>query len=285
MSAPSVLRPLASVFAQPSAKIAVAILATVSLLALFAGVIAPFHPNELAGMTTAKNLVPSAAHWFGTDPSSRDVLSRMLFGARVSLGVGAASVLVAMTLGTAWGAVAGFAGGWADSIMMRTVDAVLAIPRLLLLLVVASTGTLSIGGLVLLLGLTGWPAMSRVVRAQMRTLRAREFVLAARAAGIPPFRLLTRHLLPGILPQVIVAATLAFAAVIPLEAGLSFLGLGVRTPTPSWGNIILEGSDNPTGTWWMILFPALAIIITVAAVNVIGERLREVADPRQLPPR
>ena len=285
MSTASALRPLRTMFAAPGAKVAAGVIATVTLVAIFAGVIAPYHPNELAGMTTAKNLAPSVAHWCGTDPSSRDVLSRVLFGARVSLGVGAASVLVAMTLGTAWGALAGFAGGWTDTIMMRTVDAVLAIPRLLLLLVVASTGTLSIGGLILLLGLTGWPAMSRVVRAQMRTLRAREFVLAARAAGIPSYRLLTRHLLPGILPQVIVAATLAFAAVIPLEAGLSFLGLGVRTPTPSWGNIILEGSDNPAGTWWMILFPALAIIVTVAAVNVIGERLREVADPRQLPPR
>ena len=268
------------------ARVALGVLALFVLCAVAAPAVAPYDPRVQPNTETEKNLAPSAAHPFGTDPYSRDVLSRVVYGARVSLGVAAASVLLAVTLGTAWGAVAGFAGGWVDAACMRVVDAVLSVPRLLLLIVlVASTGTLSVGGIILLLGLTGWPATSRIVRGEVRALREREFVLAARATGVSEWRILAAHVLPGVVPQMLVAATLAFATVIPLEAGLSFLGFGVQPPTPSWGNIIFDGAERPLDAWWLVLFPGLAIVCTVLAVNAIGDRLREGVDPRQLPPR
>ena len=191
-----------------------------------------------------------------------------------------------VVIGTTVGALAGFAGGWVDAVCMRMVDALLSVPRLLLLIViVASTGQLPVAGLILLLGFTSWPGMSRIVRGEVRALRVREFVLAARAGGVPERRILVSHVLPGVVPQVLVAATLALASVIPLEAGLSYLGFGVRLPTPSWGNIIREGSDTAVETWWMVLFPGLAIVATVLAVNTLGERMRDALDPRPADPR
>jgi len=264
------------------ARVACAVLALFVIAAIAAPLVAPYDPTVHPDPVLLKNLPPSAAHPFGTDPFSRDVLSRVIFGARVSLGVAAASVLIAVSLGTALGAVAGLAGGWVDAVCMRAVDAVLSVPRLLLLIaLVASTGPLPVGGIILLLGLTGWPATSRIVRAEVRALRERDFVVAARAMGVARHRILSRHLLPAVAPQVLVAATVAFASVIPLEAGLSFLGLGVRPPTPSWGSIILDGADRPAQLWWLVLFPGMAIVGVVFAVNAIGERLREAVDPRQ----
>jgi peptide/nickel transport system permease protein len=164
---------------------------------------------------------------------------------------------------------------------MRLVDAVLSIPRVLLLLVIAAAlGQLSVGELALVLGLTGWPGMSRLVRTQVRDLVALDYVHAARVLGVPRARILLRHLLPGVAPQILVAGTLAVASVVPLEAGLSFLGLGVPTPQASWGNMILEGSLERWRAWWLIAFPALAIVTTVLSVNVLGERLRDALDPR-----
>lgn len=263
-------------------RIALALLAIFVVGALGAPVIAPYDCRAMPHIETDNNLAPSAAHPFGTDAYSRDVLSRVICGARVSLGVAAGSVLLALTLGAAMGALAGFAGGWTDAICMRLVDAVLSVPRLLLLMVlVASTGPLSVTGIVLLLGLTGWPATSRIVRTEVRSLREREFVEAARALGVPQWRVLLRHVMPGVVPQLLVAATLAFATVIPLEAGLSYLGFGVSPPAASWGNIINDGVDRGLDAWWVIFFPGLAIVCTVLAVNTIGDRLREAVDPRQ----
>lgn len=264
-------------------RAAVAVLALFAVCAIAAPAIAPHDPIAQPDPVTQKDLPPSLAHPFGTDPFSRDVLSRVIYGARVSLGVATASVLLAVTLGAAWGAVAGFAGGALDAILMRGVDAVLSVPRVLLLIaLVASTGPLSVGGIILLLGLTGWPLTSRLVRGEVRALRQREFVLAARATGVPEWRILVFHVLPGVVPQLLVAATLAFATVIPLEAGLSFLGLGVPPPAPSWGSIINDGAGRPIDTWWLVVFPGLAIVCVVLAVNTVGEKLRETVDPRQL---
>ena len=191
-------------------------------------------------------------------------------------------MFVAVTLGVLWGAVAGAAGAVVDATMMRITDLLLGMPRLVLLLaIVATTGPLSPVRIALLLGLTGWAGMSRLVRSEVRALSQREYVIAARALGVTEWRIILTHLLPAVIPQVIVAATLALASVIPLEASLSFIGLGVQSPTPSWGNIILEGADRPVDLWWLIVCPALAIIVTVTAVNVLGERLREAVDPRQ----
>jgi len=263
-------------------RLALAVLAAVILAIIAAPLIAPANPSVMSDIVADRALAPSPAHPFGTDSYSRDVLSRVLFGGRVSLTVAALSVSVAVTLGVLWGAVSGAAGSVVDATMMRITDVVLGMPRIVLLLaIVATTGPLSPIQIALLLGATGWAAMSRLVRSEVRALSQREYVIAARALGVSEWRIVRLHLLPAVIPQVIVAATLALASVIPLEASLSFIGLGVQSPTPSWGNIILEGADRPVDLWWLIASPALAIIITVTAVNVLGEALREAVDPRQ----
>ena len=263
-------------------RAAIGVLAVALFVALVGGMLSPYDPNAFNGIAGMQNMPPSWAHPFGTDGLSRDVLSRVIAGARISLGVGALSVFIAVFVGTAWGAVAGSTDAWLDDLLMRIVDAMLVIPRVLLLLVLASAGPMSPWKLALALGLTAWPPMSRVVRAQVRAMRQREWVLAARALGATPTRILMRHVLPGVMPHIAVAATLSFASVIPLEAGLSFLGLGVRPPTASWGNIMRDGADRMLDSWWMLLFPALAIIATVTAFNAVGERWREVFEPHQV---
>ena len=263
-------------------KLAAAVLLIFALVAVAAPKLAPYDPRATPQSDSLKNLAPSASHPFGTDKYSRDVLSRVIYGARVSLGVAVLAVALALTLGAAIGALAGQAGGWIDIVCMRFVDAMLSVPRVLLLMVlVASTGSLSVGGIILLLGFTGWAGTSRLVRGEVRRLRERDYVLAARAAGASEWRVFTRHVLPGVVPQLLVTGTLALATVIPLEAGLSFLGLGVQPPTASWGSIISDAAERPGDTWWVVLFPGLAIVCTVLAVNTIGERLREKVDPRQ----
>lgn len=263
-------------------RAAIGVLAVALFVALVGGMLSPYDPNAFNGIAGMQNMPPSWAHPFGTDGLSRDVLSRVIAGARISLGVGALSVFIAVFVGTTWGAVAGSTDSWLDDLLMRIVDAMLVIPRVLLLLVLASAGPMSPWKLALALGLTAWPPMSRVVRAQVRAMRQREWVLAARALGATPTRILMRHVLPGVMPHIAVAATLSFASVIPLEAGLSFLGLGVRPPTASWGNIMRDGADRMLDSWWMLLFPALAIIATVTAFNAVGERWREVFEPHQV---
>jgi peptide/nickel transport system permease protein len=263
------------------ARAALAVVLLLLFVAVAAPVIAPYDPSAQPDIEHAKSLHPSVAHPFGTDTYSRDVLSRVIFGARASLKVAGVSVVIALLLGTAVGLLAGFAGGRTDRWLMRTVDAMLSIPRLLVLLaIVAAWGQLSVGGLALVIGVTGWPGMSRLVRAQVREIMALDYVLAARALGVRPLRIVVREVLPGVAPQVLIAATLAVASVIPLEAGLSFLGVGVRLPTPSWGNIILEGYEVGLQAWWLFVFPGLAIVITVLAMNMLGEHLRESLDPR-----
>lgn len=263
-------------------RFALGVLLAFALVAVAAPAIAPYDPRATPQSATEKNLPPSSTHPFGTDEYSRDVLSRVMYGARVSLGVAGAAVVLALTLGAAVGSLAGYTGGWTDAICMRFVDAMLSVPRVLLLLViVATTGPLSVGGIILLLAFTGWAGTSRLVRGEVRLLKERDYVLAARATGTSEWRIFVRHVLPGTAPQLLVTGTLALATVIPLEAGLSFLGLGVQPPTASWGNIISDAAERPGDTWWVVLFPGLAIVCTVLAVNAIGERLRARVDPRQ----
>jgi peptide/nickel transport system permease protein len=257
----------------------------VAAVALFARWLAPFDPNRQLDIIELAARPPSFAHPFGTDIYSRDVLSRVVHGTRISLSVASLAVLLSITFGTAYGAIAGYLGGRADALMMRVIDAILSIPRILVLLAIfALWGRVSLGALVLILGLTGWIATSRLVRAQVLALKTEEMIVAARALGARNRRILWRHILPGVTSTVVVAATLGIGNVIILEAGLSFLGVGVQPPTASWGNIISDGASNVAGLWWMSFFPGLAIVLTVMAFNIIGDALRDALDPREIQP-
>ena len=245
-------------------------------VALAAPVLSPYPPNEQLGLLTLQSQAPSFAHPFGTDSYSRDVLSRVLHGARVSLAVALASVLVGLGAGTCYGAFTAFAGGLLRTVLRRFLDVGLSVPRLLMLLAVgALAGRLSLPGLVLLLGLTGWFATARQVADELEALRGREFALAARATGVRPLRLVTRHLLPHLLPVLIINGTFSIAGTISLEAGLSFLGLGVQPPTASWGTIIGDGAPLMDTAWWITVFPGLATVLAVLACNVAGDALRD----------
>jgi peptide/nickel transport system permease protein len=253
------------------------------VVAVLAPWLAPYDPTAQLDIVALKNLAPSVAHPFGTDFASRDVFSRVLYGARVSLSVALLAIAVSTSVGTTFGAVAGYYGGRIDDVMMRLIDAALSVPRILLLIaVLVLWGEVSLPMLVLMLGLTGWFGVSRLVRAQVLALREQEMVLAARALGARDRDILRRHLLPHVLSPVIVAATLGIANVILIEAGLSYLGIGVRPPTPSWGNIIFDGREQIGSLWWVSTFPGLAIVLTVLAVNLVGDGLRDALDPRQV---
>ena len=225
---------------------------------------------------------PSLAHPFGTDELSRDVLSRVVSGARISLAIAALAVMLSLVLGATFGLVAGYWGGWVDTVLMRLVDGALAIPRLfLLLLLVTVWDQLTIVPFVLVIGATGWFGTSRLVRAEVLRIKSEPFVQAAQALGAKPARIVRRHLLPNTAGPLLVAATLGVGNVILLEAGLSFLGIGgVRPPTPSWGRMIFEGKSVLATAPWASIFPGVAIVVTVLAVNLIGEALRDRLDPK-----
>jgi len=260
-----------------------ALIALLCLIALFAPALAPYDPNAQPDIIGLKNQPPSFAHPLGTDQYSRDLLSRMLFGARVSLSVAMLAVLLAATVGTAYGVIAGYLGGRFDAVMMRLLDALLAIPRVLLLIaLLALWSPVPLVALILIIGFTGWFEVSRLVRAEVLSVKQREYVVAARALGTPALRIIWRHVLPNVLTPVLVAAALGVGNVIILEAGLSYLGIGTRAPTASWGSIFYDGSDAFQATWWIALFPGLAIIITVLAFNTFGGALRDALDPHQL---
>jgi len=276
-------RLLRRVGARPAGRAALAGLALLVGCALLAPWIAPYDPTAQLDLIALRSQAPSLAHPFGTDQYSRDVLSRVLFGARVSLAVGFLATLVSITVGTAYGIVAGHVGGRTDMAMMRTVDAALAVPRVLLLLAVGALWpALPLAVFVLLLGLTQWFHLARLVRAEASVVRGEEYITSARALGAGAWRIMSRHVLPNVTSPVLVAATVGIANAIALEAGLSFLGVGVHPPTPSWGNIILDGADDVATLWWISIFPGLAILATVACLNALGDALREVMDTRQV---
>jgi peptide/nickel transport system permease protein len=263
-----------------SSRVAFFVLGVILLAGLLAPLIAPYDPAAMPDIVFGKSLPPSFAHPFGTDPFSRDVLSRVIFGARLSLMIGVLATIVSLTFGVAYGAVAGYAGGALDAVMMRVLDAFLSIPRLLLLIGVLLAWPGSIGALVLFLGFTGWFGLSRIVRGQVLALKHAEFVTAAQALGASRRRILWRHLLPNLVSPIIVAATLGVAHVIVLEAGLSYLGIGVPAPLASWGNIIYDGADQPASLWWMSLFPGLFMVLTVMTLNILAEALSEAHERR-----
>ncbi|HKP16159.1 MAG TPA: ABC transporter permease [Gemmatimonadaceae bacterium] len=275
---------LRALFRDSRTRIALVVLLLVTLGAILAPLLAPYDPTAHLDIEHLNSQPPSAAHPFGTDPYSRDVLSRLIYGSRVSLAVGLGSVALAMTFGIAVGIAAGYLGGAVDAVLMRLVDAAISVPRLLVLIMVVSLwGRLDLVPLTLLMAGTGWFAVSRLVRAETLALRDREFVLAARALGVPTPRVLVRHVLPNVIAPALVAAALSIANVILLEAALSYLGVGISTPTASWGAIIQDGAERVAELWWLTLFPGLAILVTVFACNALGDALRDAFDPRQLP--
>jgi len=270
----------------PRARVAAVVLTLIALVALLAPVIAPYDPAAQLDITRLQGRPPSLAHPLGTDPYSRDVLSRMIHGARISLSVALVAVSLSITLGIMVGTVAGFMGGAVDAVLMRIVDAAISIPRLLLLILVVSLwGEVGVAGLTLLIAGTGWFSVSRIVRAQALVVREQDYVTAARALGSSPVGLLVRHVLPNAAGPGLVAASLAIGNVILLEAGLSYLGIGIRPPAASWGSIIQDGAERVSAQWWLTLFPGLAILVTVFACNALGDALRDLLDPRQVDAR
>ncbi|HEY7876875.1 MAG TPA: ABC transporter permease, partial [Gemmatimonadaceae bacterium] len=274
---------LARLRANRLAFAALCVIVALLVIAALAPWLAPYSPIAQPDIVKLKNLAPSFAHPFGTDFASRDVFSRALYGARVSLSVALLAIVVSASVGTAYGAIAGFVGGRVDTVMMRLIDAALSVPRILLLIaVLALWAPVPLPLLILLLGLTGWFGVSRVVRGQVLSLRERDMVLAARALGASDREILWRHILPNVISPIVVSITLGIANVLIVEAGLSYLGVGVRPPAASWGNMILDGSDEIASLWWISTFPGLAIVVTVMAFNLLGDGLRDALDPRQV---
>jgi len=262
-------------------KLALAGLAIVMglfVVSLLAPLISPYDP----GAIDLQNVLapPSGEHWFGTDPLGRDVLSRMIWGARISLKVGFVATGLAILIGMILGAVAGYYGGWVDAVIMRFVDIMLCFPAFFLILAVIAFLEPSIWNIMIVIGLTGWMGVTRLVRADFISLRERDFVWAARAIGAGDARIIFLHILPNALASILVAATLGIAGAILTESALSFLGIGVQPPTPSWGNILTAGKDNIDIAWWLSLYPGLAILITVVGYNLLGEGIRDASDPR-----
>jgi peptide/nickel transport system permease protein len=263
-----------------AAVVGMAAVGALGVVALLAPFLAPYDPAFQGDIVAGRLTSPSRAHLLGTDPFARDILSRLLYGARVSLSIAVLAVSLALVMGASLGAVAGYLGGRVDGLVMRLVDLMLAFPRLVLLIVVVALFQPSPALLVLLLGLTQWPQMTRIVRGEVLGLREREFILAGEALGFSRRRIIFRHVLPNALAPVVVAATLGVGDTIVLEAILSFLGLGVQEPVASWGRMVAGGRDHLLGAWWVATFPGLAIVGAVLAFNLAGDGLRDALDPR-----
>lgn len=254
------------------------IVATLFVIALLAPVLAPYDIGEI----DAKNVLsaPSWEHPLGTDGLGRDVVSRMIYGARISLLVGFVSAGLACVIGLLLGALAGYFGGWLDTVLMRFVDIMLCFPSFFLILAVIAYLNASIWNIMFVIGVTSWMGVCRLVRAEFLTLKQRDFIMAAEALGAPPARVILRHGLPNAVAPVFVSFVLGVAGAILTESALSFLGIGVQPPDPSWGNILTEGKSTIEVAWWLSLYPGLAILITVLGYNLLGEGLRDVLDPR-----
>ena len=252
------------------ARAAMLFLSALIVAALLAPLVVPYSADALD--LVQRRAAPSLAHWFGTDELGRDVLTRVLFGARVSLAIGLLSAALSVALGVAIGATAGYAGRWADDLLMRLTDTLLAVPRLPLLMIAAAILQPSVPLLVVLVAACGWMETARVVRAEVQSIAARDFVTAARALGTRPRQIVWRHILPGVVPVVSAATTLAVGRGILVESALSFFGVGVQPPTPSWGNMLYQAQTTMTSEPWLALFPGLFIFLTVLACNAVASR-------------
>jgi peptide/nickel transport system permease protein len=252
----------------------------VLVMFLMAGVASLSSLDPSAIDVSQRLLPPDLRHPLGTDDLGRDVLVRMLYGARISLLVGFVAVGISCLMGIVIGAMAGYYGGWVDALMMRFVDIMLCFPTFFLILAVIAFLNPSIWNIMIVIGLTSWMGVARLIRAEFLSLRQRDFVLAAQALGASDSRLIFRHILPNAMSPVLVSATLGVAGAILTESALSFLGIGVQPPTPSWGNMLITGKQTLGSAWWMSVFPGLAILITVLGYNLLGEGIRDALDPR-----
>ncbi len=266
------------------ALLSLIVLMTVVLAGLFAPLVSPHNPTD---QQAARRLMPPAwaehgsqEYPLGTDQLGRDILSRMIYGARISLLVGVAAVLVSGVVGVALGLISGYYGRWLDSLIMRLADIQLGVPTLILALAVVAVLGPGLRNVILVLGLTGWVTYGRLVRGEVLSIRQSEYVTSARALGSTDGHIIWRHVLPNIMPSIIVVATFEFARMIINEASLSFLGLGVTPPTPTWGGMIADGRTYIYNAWWVSTMPGIAIVLTVLAANVFGDWVRDVLDPQ-----
>jgi peptide/nickel transport system permease protein len=258
------------------------VLAILVLAALLAPLLAPHDPLAIGDVMATRFQPPSWAHPFGTDEFGRDLFSRALYGARVSLSVGILAMLLATSIGSLYGAVSGYFGGIVDGVMMRIVDVWIAFPAFYLMLLLVGVFEASVPVLILILALTAWPPTARFIRGEILSLRERDYVEAARAMGLPAHRIILRHVIPGALSPVLVTGALAVAGMIGAEAGLSFLGLGISPPTPSWGNMVAAGKDALASAWWISFFPGALLTITLIAFSLVADGLRDALDPKAL---
>lgn len=254
------------------------IVLVMTLAALFAPLIAPYDPTQEHGHAVL--MPPCAEFWLGTDRLGRDVFSRLLYGGQASLWVGFVAVGISVSIGTVLGLISGYFRGWVDEIIMRGVDVMLCFPSFFLILAVIAFLEPSLANIMVVIGLTSWMGVARLVRAETLSLREREFVAAARLAGCSTARMLFGHILPNALAPILITATLGVAGAILVESSLSFLGLGMSPPTPTWGNMLQDGKNVLECAPWLSLYPGLAILITVLGYNLLGESLRDWLDPR-----
>lgn len=262
------------------ALVGLALLTLITLVALFAPFVAPYDPiNDMD--TGLRGCPPSREHPFGCDHLGRDLLSRVIFGARIALIAGVGATMISVVIGVVVGALAGFFGGWVDTVLSRIIDTLMSFPLIALLIVLAAVLGPSLLTTVIVIGVTVWSRYARVVRAEVLSLRERDFIVAAYASGVRNWRIIWRHLIPNVMGPVIVLASLGVGGIIILEAALSFLGLGVRPPTPSWGAILADGRAYILRYPHIAFFPGLMIVITVLAFNFVGDGLRDALDPKE----
>jgi len=260
--------------------VGLAVVILMALAAVLAPFIATYDPLEMDLSPEARLKPPSLKHFFGTDNLGRDIYSRMVYGARISLSVGFIAVFISLFIGVLLGGLSGYYGRSVDALVMRLVEVMYCFPTLFLIMIVITFLGPSIINVMIVIGITSWAGLCRLVRAEFLTLRERDFVHAAKVQGVSDMRIIFRHILPNAMAPVYVSATLSVGAAILIESALSFLGLGVQIPTPSWGNILTTGKNYIDYAWWLTLFPGLAILVTVLSFNLIGESLREMLDPR-----
>lgn len=261
------------------AVLGMSIIALLLLTAFFAPVISPYGQSEQN--LYQRLLPPSSEHFFGTDDLGRDVFSRMIYGSRISLAVGFISVFIILFIGTSLGIISGYFGGKTDSVIMRFTDIVLCFPTFFLILLIIAFLEPNIFNVMIVIGLTSWPGLARLVRAEVLSLKEREFISVAKMMGVDNLKIFAVHILPNIISPLMVYASLAIGGAILTESALSFLGLGVQPPMSSWGQILTSGKDYIYIAWWLSVFPGIAILITVLAFNLIGEAIRDVFDPKE----